>query len=289
MIITKGNEMKKLLLVSLVGLFSASFASVASSPMDSMLDIAKKGVEEVSKGVAQGVDVAHDNVAAATESLAKAPHHLKKSLFEVGLIEEIVDETPYFKWSQEKLDHLAKGDVKRGEALAKDKALKCYKCHGKNGISDEDDSPSIAGQIAAYTYKQLHDYREKLRDDKTMYKKVKDLTEQQMIDLSVFYAGQKAETQAKAKAIPHLAQKGDKSRFLLACESCHDPKAMKRGFQTPIITGQKPEYFLDTMNMFKEAERTNDHYSVMGKIVSRMTDEEIESLSTYYATKPAEE
>ena len=192
-----------------------------------------------------------------------------------------------FPWTRYSLAYVNSGDPVEGAKTHKE--LKCKKCHGDEGISDEDDSPSVAGQIAAYTFKQLYDYKVGLRTDKDMRKKVKKMTAKQMADVSAYYATLKPEAKIESTSIPHLAQNGDPSRFLFACEKCHNTESMERGFQTPVIEGQKVEYFTDTMMMFKEGERKNDHYSTMGKIVGKLTDEEIEELSEYYAAKPLED
>lgn len=192
-----------------------------------------------------------------------------------------------FPWTRYSISYVNSGDPEVGAKTHKE--LKCYKCHGDEGISEDDDSPSVAGQISAYTFKQLYDYKVGIRPDKDMRKKVKKMTAKQMADVSAYYATLKREDKIKSTTIPHLAKNGDKSRFLFACEKCHNEKAMKRGLQTPIIEGQKVEYFTDTMMMFKEGERSNDHYSIMRKIAGKLTDEEIESLSQYYSAKPAED
>ena len=192
-----------------------------------------------------------------------------------------------FPWTRYSIAYVNSGDPEAGAKTHKE--LKCKKCHGDEGISDEDDSPSLAGQISAYTFKQLYDYKVGLREDKDMQKKVKKMTAKQMADVSAYYATLKREEKVQSTSIPHLAKHGDKSRFLFACEKCHNEKSMKRGLQTPIIEGQKVEYLTDTMMMFKEGERSNDHYSVMGKITNRLTDEEIEALSEYYAAKPVDD
>lgn len=192
-----------------------------------------------------------------------------------------------FPWTRYSLAYVNSGDPVSGAETHK--KLKCKKCHGDEGISDEDDSPSVAGQIAAYTFKQLYDYKVGLRTDKDMRKKVKKMTAKQMADISAYYATLKPEAKIESTSIPHLAQNGDRSRFLFACEKCHNTESMERGFQTPVIEGQKVEYFTDTMMMFKEGERNNDHYTTMGKIAGKLTDEEIEALSQYYSAKPVED
>ena len=192
-----------------------------------------------------------------------------------------------FPWTRYSIAYVNSGDVKAGKKTHEE--LKCTKCHGDAGVSDEDDSPSVAGQVAAYTFKQLYDYKVGLRKDKDMRKKVLKMTAKQMADVSAYYASLKREPQELTDPVPHLAKNGDRSRFLFACDKCHNEKSAKRGFQTPIIEGQKVEYLTDSMMMFKEDDRENDHYKIMGKIAKRLTDEEIESLSAYYAAKPLDD
>ena len=226
--------------------------------------------------------------------MMKLSYLLLTSLFlgfsQLAIAKDEEDKSKDFKWSKSLINAIQSGDPENGKIIAK--KAKCSKCHGDNGVSDEDDTPSIAGQISAYNFKQLYDYKVGLRDDKDMLKKVKKLSDQDMIDLSAWYATQKPESMAgdkKGKNIPILANIGDKERYLLACDTCHDEDAMKRGFQTPIIEGQKPEHFIETMMAFKEGERVNDHYRLMQSIASKLTEDEITELAGYYAAVPSEE
>jgi cytochrome c553 len=259
-------------------LISSSQLAFADNPVSSMMNTAKDMMQE-GKNTATGmVNTAVDTAKEVTDS-AK------------GMINDTVstEDSKQFKWTQNLIEQIIKGDPKKGKALAKQG--KCAKCHGDTGVSDEDDTPSIAGQIAAYSFKQLYDYKMKLRDDKSMFKKVKNLSQQDMIDISAWYATQKPEAMAgdkKGKNIPVLANKGDKKRFLLACDTCHNKEAMTRGFQTPIIEGQKPEHFVDTMMAFKEGDRVNDHYKLMQDISAKLTEDEINELAVYYSAKPSE-
>jgi cytochrome c553 len=242
--------------------------------MDTAKEMMKSGANAAEEVMHKGKDIA----GSAVDTTKDAMTDLTKK---VG-----IDDLGVFKWTAPLVEAIVKGDPEKGKALAKEG--KCSKCHGDTGISDEDDTPSIAGQIAAYSYKQLHDYKTKVRDDKSMFKKVKNLSNQDMIDLSAWYATQAPEAKAGSdKKIPVLANKGDKKRFLLACDTCHDEEAMKRGFQTPIIEGQKPEHFIETMMAFKEGERVNDHYRLMQSIASKLTEDEITELATYYSVKPS--
>lgn len=275
-------------------LLSTSPFVLAENPMSSMMnsasDMIKSGANAASDVMKSGSDTASDVMKASTDSASKMMDSATDAVKEVAdhaKTENKSEADPKtFRWSKSLIEAIVKGDPKKGEVAAK--KAKCYKCHGDTGVSDEDDTPSIAGQIAAYTFKQLYDYKLKLRDDKDMYKKVKKLSDQEMIDISAWYATQKPEIMAgDKKKAPILASKGDKSRFLLACDTCHDDDAMKRGFQTPIIEGQKPEHFIETMMAFKEGERVNDHYRLMQGITSKLTEDEITELAAYYSAKPS--
>lgn len=192
-----------------------------------------------------------------------------------------------FAWSRATLDLIASGDAARGEEIAKKQ--KCSKCHGDTGISDEDDTPSIAGQVPAYNYKQMLEYKTKVRESKDMYKKVKKLDLQQMADLAAFYAIQEPEPPEGKTEPPLLVTQGDMERLLLPCNVCHGEKGEGLGFEVPAINGQKIEAFVDTMTEFQDGDRENDQYGRMRFTSSQLSEEEIEQPAAYYAAPPIEE
>jgi len=201
---------------------------------------------------------------------------------------EEVDPNLSFRWDKPTLKMLSSGSVERGHKLAKQ--AKCGKCHGDTGISDEDDTPSIAGQIAGYTFKQLVDYKGKVRESKSMFKHTKKLEQQDFADLAAWYAAQTPEPMAEPDAEPpELVTKGDKKRLLLACSFCHGNSGEGKKVQTPALSGQKIEYLSDTLMAFKEGERVNDLFGRMHKVARRLSDEEIETLAEYYAAPPVED
>lgn len=197
-----------------------------------------------------------------------------------------VAEEPGFHWNHATLTLIASGDPARGEALAKEH--KCAKCHGDSGISEEDDSPSIAGQTRSYQFKQLMDYKTTLRDERTMTKRVRKLTPEQMADLAAFYEAQAPEKPPEREA-PKLATEGDESRLLLSCDVCHGKGGIGYGMESPVLRGQKPQYFIDTMTAFRDGDRENDEYGRMRFIASQLSEEEIEQLAAYYSMPPIEE
>jgi len=180
---------------------------------------------------------------------------------------------------------LKSADPAAGEALAKES--KCAKCHGDAGVSDDEDDINIAGMSASYIFKQLRDYKDKKRDERDMYKKVKDLDDSQLADLAAWYA-----TLEPAQANPNrivtdevrkLVVHGDPERLLKACASCHGRDGRGGQFDHPALAGQHRTYLVDSMTEFKEEDRENDIYGRMRDVSSALTEEEIEALADYYS------
>ncbi len=197
----------------------------------------------------------------------------------------IADE-PGFKWDRATLKLIAGGDAAKGKQVAKKQ--KCSKCHGDTGVSEEDDTPSIAGQVPSYHFKQLMDYQSGDRDSRTMAKVARKLTREDMSDLAAHFAAQKPEPAMK-QGKPMLVYEGDMQRLLLPCNVCHGKNGEGLGFEVPAIAGQKIEHFIETMEAFKEGDRENDHYGRMRFIAEQLSEDEIEELANYYSAKPVED
>jgi cytochrome c553 len=196
------------------------------------------------------------------------------------------DEEPQpFQWTRATLDRIASGDAARGRQVAADN--KCKKCHGDTGISDDDDYPSIAGQPAAYAFKQLVDYRTRVRDERTMRKAVRKLGVQEMADLAAFYARQRPEARQGGVAVPGLVSRGDPARLLLPCGSCHGKKGEGYGFESPALAGQKGLHLREVLGAFQSGDRINDHFQRMRYVASKLSGQEIEQLARHYSAPPS--
>ena len=194
-------------------------------------------------------------------------------------------------FDRETLALLRAADPARGEALAADS--KCSKCHGDAGVSEDPEDVNIAGLRASYIYKQLKDYQDENRDSRDMVKQTRDLDDQQMADLAVWFAAQEPLPPAADRnmdpAVLRLVYRGDPGRLIKACASCHGRRGRGGQFDHPALTGQYPEYLVYTMTEFKQGDRSNDIYARMRSIAEALTEEEIEALADYYgAAVPAE-
>ena len=186
---------------------------------------------------------------------------------------------------------LKSADPASGEALAEEE--NCAKCHGDNGVSDDEDDINIAGMSASYLFKQLRDYQDKNRDDRDMYKKVRYLEDKQLADLAVWFASlepaQPAPDRIMTAEVRKLVLHGDPERLLKACSSCHGSDGRGGQFDHPALAGQNRIYLVDSMMAFKEEDRTNDIYSRMRYVSAALTEAEIEALADYYAAELPEE
>lgn len=196
-------------------------------------------------------------------------------------------------WTADLVRFVAQGDKDRGAKLSQD--MFCASCHGNAGIAPSANWPSMAGQRAEYTFKMLKDYK----DDKRMASNASDpmvalskmMTEQDMADLAQFYAsfdlpklpeGVSFDSAQGAKVKPIIAR-GDGKRLLAPCQSCHSSDGSGAVTDTPALAGQTPDYFIKTMQEYKNGTRHNDVYARMRLIAQVLTDEEIVQMAHYYA------
>lgn len=178
-----------------------------------------------------------------------------------------------------------KGDPHRGQTLTQT----CIACHNADGNSTTPIWPKIAGQIEKYLREQLSAYKQGEkgpRFDPTMYGMTQALSDQDIADLAAYFASQ---TQTPGKTKQDLLELGEKiyrggnpQTGVAACSACHGPKGEGNDPAAfPRLSGQHPEYVLDQLKKFKSGARSNDPNGIMRDIGKRMTDEEMQAVSSY--------
>jgi cytochrome c553 len=68
------------------------------------------------------------------------------------------------------------------------KIVVCQACHGLDGLSKNPEAPNLAGQIEGYMVKALKEYRSGERKNESMNIVAKDLSDEDMADVSAYYA-----------------------------------------------------------------------------------------------------
>ena len=166
----------------------------------------------------------------------------------------------------------------------------CTDCHGPRGAEpDRDKHPTLAGQVAAYTFKQLRDYKDGKRENRRMQEAVERLSDEQLAALSAWYAEQPLpmvevdEDAEVSEETLKLVFRGDKTRLIQPCAACHGAQGQGAIIDVPAISGQNVKYFVNTMKDYARDKRENDIYSRMRIIAKSLTRDEIEELAVYYA------
>lgn len=186
------------------------------------------------------------------------------------------------------LEDMPTGDISRGREL--NKQLMCASCHGENGVASSSNWPNVAGQKTDYTYKMLLDYQSGLRSEdersKLMTAAVEPMSQQDMADVAAYYASLPAH-KATVKASVHadaekLVRRGDPTRLITPCASCHGVKGQGGKEAAPALAGQSEKVFIRTMTLYKNGARHNDVNKAMAQFAGRLTDAEIRQLAAYY-------
>jgi len=84
-------------------------------------------------------------------------------------------------------------------------------------------------------------------------------------------------------ATSHMIRKGDVARLVTPCASCHGLHGQGGINESPALAGLPREYFIRTMEHFRDAKRTNDSVKGMRAFSKPLTDAEIIALANYYA------
>jgi cytochrome c553 len=166
----------------------------------------------------------------------------------------------------------------------------CADCHGERGAEpDREKHPTLAGQLAAYTYKQMRDYKDGSRKNRKMKEAIERLTDEQLAALAAWYAKQPIpkvevdEEETVSEDTLKLVFRGDKTRLIQPCASCHGARGEGAIIDVPAIAGQNVKYFVNTMKDYAKGKRANDIYSRMRIIAKELTRDEINELAVYYA------
>jgi cytochrome c553 len=177
----------------------------------------------------------------------------------------------------------AAGDAAAGQ----DKAVMCGACHGADGNSAAPNFPKLAGQGERYLLKQLNDIKSGDRSVVEMTGLLNNLSDQDLADISAYYASQKMSVGA---ADPKLVARGEAlfrggklNEGMPACTGCHSPDGAglaAAGF--PQIGGQHAGYVAKQLTDFREGNRTNDGDSmIMRGIAAKLSNKDIDAVSSF--------
>jgi cytochrome c553 len=176
------------------------------------------------------------------------------------------------------------------------KGATCLACHGLNGNSVNPEWPVIAGQNANYLAEQITLIRDGKRPNLLMSPLVKDLSNQDILDLAAYFSGQTPvgheADPSYWKAGEKLYRGGDTARGIPACMACHGP--VGRGNPAagyPALRAQYAVYSVKQLTDYAgEARYTKDekgrvqagpNSQMMLTIAARLSAEDRRNLASY--------
>jgi cytochrome c553 len=166
----------------------------------------------------------------------------------------------------------AAGDVERGAKLA----YTCLGCHGianyKN-VYPTYNVPKLLGQHPEYLVLALKAYKNQERSHATMHVQAVSLSDQDMEDIAVYFAGEVlkagAPTQGTAPA-----------KVTELCVACHGKDGIGITPEYPSVGGQHADYLERSLEEYKRGDRKN---AVMPTFVATLSSDQIKLIAEYYA------
>jgi len=185
----------------------------------------------------------------------------------------------------------------------KEKSASCSSCHGEDGNSMVATFPKLAQQHSSYLAQQLQAFKDGTRNDPMMSPMAKSLSDDDIADISAYYAAQKVSENALPALPPadeedekpagkkddiqdliaqgsNLYRNGNLQSEVSACIACHGPFGEgNKPASFPALQSQHADYLIKTLSDFKSGSRSNNPENIMHMIAKKMTDEEIKAVS----------
>lgn len=164
----------------------------------------------------------------------------------------------------------------------------CNSCHALNKDGRTNAAyPRLAGQPEAYLEKQLHDFKTGSRTSAVMEPFVKGLNDAQIKAVAAYFASASVRFEAPPNEVQTmtgaaLATRGKWSRDVPACDACHGPGGQGVPPHFPALAGQPAAYISGQLHAWRNGGRKNDPQGLMKAVATRLSDEDINSVSAYF-------
>ncbi|MCD7058663.1 c-type cytochrome [Pelagibacterium xiamenense] len=185
----------------------------------------------------------------------------------------------------------AAGQGETGEAVAQ--LENCVRCHG-----DADRPPLgtfvpvLHGQSRDYLVRALREYRDHVRPSGIMEPVAHEMTDTEITELASFYA--ELAPPARDWQFPEnqvargreIALSGLPEEDVPACMSCHGGN----NADFPLLAGQPANYTSAQLRLWSEGGRSRSGYgAIMAEVAQRMSAEDIDAVSAFFASLAAED
>lgn len=174
--------------------------------------------------------------------------------------------------------------------------LACTACHGPQGRAAPDGYyPRLAGKPAGYLYNQLLNFRDGQRQYRLMSQMVDPLSEAYLLEIAEHFAAMEVPfpaparlqaTAAQRQRGEELALRGDASRHLPACATCHGAALTGVLPATPGLLGLPRDYLNAQLGAWRTGLRKAHTPDCMAEVARRLAPEDIAAVSAWLASQP---
>jgi cytochrome c553 len=188
-------------------------------------------------------------------------------------------------------------DTARGAATY---GAKCAGCHGDDGegrvaqsatLGEQGIFPRLAGQPAAYLYRQLWSFAHGWRSSAAMPPMADGLTPADWADIAVHLEHLTATAYSPPPAIANdlvelgrsIATLGRPDRGVSPCARCHGPSGIGVAPYFPALMGQDARYITAEIIAFRGGQRRNAMLRLMDPVAHGLEAQEIEAVAGYFA------
>lgn len=175
------------------------------------------------------------------------------------------------------------------------RVLACTGCHGAEGRAAADGYyPRIAGKPAGYLYNQLLNFRDGRRQYPLMTGLLQTLSDDYLREMAGHFAAlelpyppparstQKAATLARGET---LVRRGDATRDIPACESCHGSALTGVAPAIPGLLGLPRDYLAAQLAGWKSGIRQAHAPDCMAQIAQRMSADDIQAVAHWLSSQ----
>lgn len=174
--------------------------------------------------------------------------------------------------------------------------MACTGCHGKDGRAVGNVYfPRIAGKPAGYLYNQLRNFRDGKRSYALMTGMVALLSDAYLQEIAQHFSALDLPYPAPTPAnltpqqvlvAQDLVNRGDPSRALAACASCHGPALTGVQPHVPGLLGLPRDYINAQFGAWKTGQRHAAAPDCMAPVARALTVDEVAAISAWLSSRP---
>jgi len=172
-----------------------------------------------------------------------------------------------------------KANITASVAAGKKASFFCANCHGEDGNSKYPEVPNLAGQNPAYLLEQIRKFGSGQRKDEFMQGLIKVLSEDERVQISLFYSEAKVVPSA---ADPALVKRGHET-YAKLCVRCHGDEA-RGSDKIARLAGQQKEYLIRSITRYRD--KTGERIDPLMQIATApLSNDEIKAVAAFLSNK----